>query len=103
MAEYIVSAIAAALGLVCLVISLRQFSEKGFVFNNTYLWIGKAERAKMDKKPHYRQSAIVFALLAAAFFTGALRILLDAAVFSWLFGAIIAAVLIYAIASSIKQ
>ena len=38
----------------CVFISARQFAEKGFLFNNAYLFATKDERAKMEKKPYYR-------------------------------------------------
>mgnify|MGYP000306452257 CR=1 FL=1 len=33
----------------CVFISARQFAEKGFLFNNAYLFATKDERAKMEK------------------------------------------------------
>ncbi|MBR5767795.1 MAG: DUF3784 domain-containing protein [Clostridia bacterium] len=49
------------------VVSARHFGEKGYLFNNAYIWASKDEREKMDKKPYYRQSAVIFAILCAAF------------------------------------
>ena len=34
------------------IISYFSFREKGFLFNNAYLYASKEERATMDKKPH---------------------------------------------------
>ncbi len=56
-----------ALAGICLIISIFQFMEKGFCFNNAYLYASKEERKTMDKSPHYRQSAIVFMLLFFSF------------------------------------
>ena len=57
-------------GIVCsilaigaFIVSVRSFKEKGFLFNNAYLYASKEERATMDKKPHYRQSAVVFLMI----------------------------------------
>lgn len=57
-------------GIVCsilaigaFIVSFRSFKEKGFLFNNAYLYASKEERATMDKKPHYRQSAVVFLMI----------------------------------------
>lgn len=52
---------------ICLVISIFQFMEKGFCFNDEYLYASKEERKKMDMGPYYRQSAIVFLLLFFCF------------------------------------
>jgi|LSQX01.2.fsa_nt_gb hypothetical protein len=49
-----------------LAISILQFLEKGFPFNNIYLSASKEERSKINKKPLYRQSAIVFLILCLA-------------------------------------
>ena len=53
------------LTVVCAVISFFQFRNKGFLFNNSYIYASKQERETMDKKPHYRQSGIVFAFLSS--------------------------------------
>lgn len=42
------------------VLSYRQFNEKGFLFNNAYIFASKQERETMNKKPHYKQSGICF-------------------------------------------
>ena len=80
-----------------------QFKEKGFLFNNAYIWAAKQERETMNKEPHYRQSGIAFALCALIFIFMALECVL---LTSWLWlivGAITVAVLVYAVASSIKK
>ena len=51
----------------CLVLSIRHFQQKGFLWNNAWLFASEQERKHMDKAPHYRQSAIVFALLFLIF------------------------------------
>ena len=71
------------LTVVCAVISFFQFRNKGFLFNNSYIYASKQERETMDKKPHYRPSGIVFALLSSIH--------------------LCIAVLAYAIISSIKE
>ena len=48
-------------------ISFCQFIEKGFLFNNAYIFASEEERKKLDRKKHYRQSAIVFCLLSTVF------------------------------------
>lgn len=102
--EEIISAIVCGmLSIVSLIISVRSFREKGFLFNNAYIWASKRERARMDKRPHYRQSAIVFALMAALFLCMALECVLQT---RWLWiveGGIAVAVLGYAMASSVRE
>ena len=67
MFEIICAIICGALSLIFLIISIMSFMKRGFLFNNAYIWASKQERESMDKKPYYRQSAIVFALFAAVF------------------------------------
>ncbi len=55
------------LSVICAVISFFQFREKGFLFNNAYIYASGQERETMDKKPHYRQSGIVSAFLSSIF------------------------------------
>jgi len=100
MAEIITAIICAVIALVSLVISIRSFKEKGFLFNNAYIWASEKERKSMDKKPHYRQTAIAFAFITALFICIALEALLQA---EWMWivsGAITLSVLVYAIVSS---
>ena len=59
--ENIIGAIVLGIvAIVCYVFSYLQFNEKGFLFNNAYIYASKEERKVMDKKPHYKQSGIVF-------------------------------------------
>ncbi len=103
MEEIIIAVICALLGVAALIVSTRQFMQKGFVFNNAYLWATKEERSRMDKRPHYRQSAIVFALFTAFFFIMAVEMLLDTIWLSGLACLVIIAAVVYAIVSSVKQ
>lgn len=86
----------------CVFISARQFAERGFLFNNAYLFATKDERARMQKKPYYRQSAIVFCLLGAVFFVGALSIAIQIKKLLLLEIPLIVGVVTYTIISSIK-
>ena len=91
------------LAIISLAISILSFHEKGFLFNNAYVWASKVEREKMDKKPHYRQTAIVFGLMALLFLCIAFEVLLRT---GWLWSAVcvIGVIMIgYAIVSSVKQ
>ena len=87
--------------IACFIFSYLQFNERGFLFNNAYIYASKQEREVMDKKPHYRQSGIVFIMIGIIFAINAAEILLKT---GWLFYVVIAITviaIIYAIASSI--
>ena len=101
MKEIIIASILFAVSVFLFFMSVRSFMEKGFLFNNAYIYASKQEREKMNKKPHYRQSAIVFLLLGLIFLLNALAVLLKV---NWIFYigvAVVAITLIYAIVSSI--
>lgn len=92
----------AILSIACLIISIFQFREKGPLLNNAYLFASKQEREALDKKPHYRQSGIVFALLTLIFLCLAVETILQTGWLlpvTWIF---IAVAVLYAILSSIK-
>ena len=54
------------------IFSYLQFQEKGFLFNNAYIYASKQERETMDKKPHYKQSGIVFVFIGIIFLINAI-------------------------------
>lgn len=102
MTQIIIGIAVLILSLVAFVISIRSFMQKGFLFNNAYVYATKEEREKMNKKPYYRQTAIVFLLIGIIFLLLAIDILLK---INWLsYVTIILAVgtLIYAIVSTVK-
>ena len=100
MAELIWAIISGALALIFFILSILHFKEKGFLFNNAYIWASKQEKEKINKHPHYRQSAIAFACSAALFFCMALECILFTGWLWFIAGALSIAVLVYAIASS---
>ena len=78
-----------------------SFVEKGFLFNNAYIYASKEMREKMDKKPYYRQSATVFLLIGLIFLLNGFSVIFET---KWIFYAVIAVVVIamvYAIVSSV--
>ena len=101
MAEIIVSCVMFAFSAAAFVVSIRSFLEKGFLLNNTYLGASKKERETMNKKPYYRQTAIVFFLMGITVLLIGCAILFDAGWITYLAEVIILIILIYAIASSI--
>ena len=78
----ILSCILFLIAIGAFVMSYRSFREKGFLFNNAYIYASKQERETMDKKPHYRQSAIVFLLIGIIFLLNGVSVLLAA---KWIF------------------
>jgi len=71
------SSLTLLLSVASFIIGYFQYMEKGFLFNNAYIYASKEERKRMNKKPYYRQSAIVFTgmgivflVIAAVIFTG---------------------------------
>ena len=90
------------LSLAMFVLALFQLLEKGFLFNNAYIYATARERSTMNKKPYYRQSAIAFGLL------GVMCLIMAGASFigsGWLWAAGFAMAIgtvFYAIASSIR-
>ena len=101
MKEIIIASIPFALSVFLFFMSVRSFMEKGFLFNNAYIYASKQEREKMNKKPYYRQSAIVFLLFGIVFLLLALAVLLEAYWISFVGVAVVIVTLIYAIVSSI--
>lgn len=101
-AELIEAIITLAFAAIMALISVRSFREKGFLFNNAYIWASKAERERMDKKPYYRQSAIVFCLLSAVFLMIGISMILQNSRIQLLEIPLIVGTLVYAIISSIR-
>ena len=91
-----------ALMILCGFISARQFAEKGFLFNNSYLFAAKEERADMNKKPYYRQSAVVFCLLSAVFCVSGLSVVYQIEKLLLLEIPLIIGTVIHAVSSSVK-
>lgn len=100
--ENIITAIILGLiAIACFIISCRQFHQKGFLLNNSYIYAKGKERESMDKKPYYKQSGIVFILIGIVFLINTLEALLET---GWLFYFVIAVILAtitYAIVSSV--
>ena len=101
MKEIILSCILFLIAIGAFVMSYHSFREKGFLFNNAFIYASKQERETMEKKSYYRQSAIVFLMIGVIFLLNGVSVLLAA---NWIFFLVIAiaiAAIVYAIASSI--
>ena len=98
--EKVFLVICLVISVVCFVISAMHFKEKGKLFNNAYLYASQEERERMNKKPYYRQSAIVFLGLGIIFFFNAIQALIEK---DWPFQMVIGlsiCTLVYAVISS---
>ena len=92
-----------ALAGVLLVLTILHFLERGFLLNNAYIYATKEQRKTMDKRPHYRQSAIVFTLLSAAFAVQGAAVLLENFKLGLLWIPLLIAALVYGIVSSARR
>jgi hypothetical protein len=96
--------IAFTLAAACLYLAIRHFMQRGFLLNNAYIFASKKERESMDKKPHYRQSAILFALLCIGFIATGLSIVLkNDKLLLYVLLPICAIAIVYAIVSSVRD
>ena len=100
--EQITLIIVFSIAAVLLLFSIRSFLERGFLLNNAYLYASKEERKTMNKKPYYKQSAIVFCILSAVFLVIGLSLLLQNDIFYLLEIPLIVGVIIYAIVSTVQ-
>lgn len=101
MKEIITAGIAFLIAIFAFVLSVRSFCEKGFLLNNAYLYASKQEREAMDKKPYYRQSAIVFLLIGCIFALNGIAVLLYVKWISYIAIAVVIGTIVYAIVSSV--
>ena len=102
-AELITVIFVFALAIISFIVSLFNFFEKGYLFNNAYIYASEKERKTMDKKPYYRQSAIVFCLVGVIFIIIGLSTLLANSKILFAEIPVIAITLCYAIISSVKN
>lgn len=85
----------------CFVFSYLQFNEKGFLFNNAYIYASEQERKNMDKKPHYKQLGIIFVLIGFIFWINAIDIILQTGWLFYLVTGVAIVAIAYAVVSSV--
>ena len=83
-----------------LLLGIRSFMERGFLLNNAYIYATEEERKTMDKKPYYRQSAIVFCILSIVFVVIGLSVLFRNGSIGLFIIPLVVAAIIYAVVSS---
>ena len=96
-----VALILALLAIGCFVMSIFQFKQKGFLFNNAYIYASEKERESMDKKPHYIQTGIIFVLIGLICAVNAVNVVLQKEFLFFVVLTIAAIAIIYAIVSSV--
>ncbi len=79
-----------------------QFKEKGFLFNNTYIYGSEEERKKMDKTPYYRQSGVVFLLIGIIFAINAVELQIKTGRLFYAVIVVAVITIIFAIASTVR-
>ena len=86
----------------CIAVGARQLAEKGYLFNNAWIYATKKERESLNTKPYYRQSGIVFCLLGLLFTLIGLHAILQDSRLLWLEAALVVGTIAYAILSSLR-
>ena len=99
--EIVFAAVFFAIAALLLLFGIRSFMERGFLLNNAYIYATKEERKTMDKKPYYRQTAVVFCILSVVFVIIGLSVLFHNDSISLLVIPLAAAAIIYAVVSSV--
>ena len=85
-----------------LVLGIMNLCQKGFLFNNAYIYATKEERKSMNKKPFYIQSGIVFVILSAIFVLEGFNALYRDIIFLYIALGLVAVVLIFGIVSTVQ-
>ena len=100
--EIIIAVILALISIISFVIAYFQYQEKGLLLNNASLYSSKEELSKLNKKPYYRQSAVVFLLIGFIFLINAIDVVIKTKfLFYGVIGLIVITIL-YAIISSVR-
>ena len=84
------------------VMAVRQLRCKGYCLNNADIYASKEERDRTDYTPYYRQSGIVFLMIAALTVLNGLYFLLEAGLLLGAAAAVMTVTLVYAVSSSVK-
>ncbi|MDL2237035.1 DUF3784 domain-containing protein [Christensenellaceae bacterium OttesenSCG-928-K19] len=96
------SVITLLLAAASFVIAYRQSKERGFVFNNSYLYASKEERERRDWAPEYKQSKTAFFILGLMFSILTLKIIIKWDWLTFVVVGIAVVLVVYAIASSLN-
>lgn len=102
-AELILAIITFVFAGILAILSIRHFAQKGFLINNAFIWATEEERKKMDKRPYYRQSAVVFCLLSAVFVVIGFSVVFHNGKIQLIEIPFLTGALVYAIVSSVRE
>ena len=102
MATFIISGVLFALAVFMFTLSILSFCNKGTLLNNAYLYASEKERKTMNKKPYYRQSAVVFLLIGLVFICNGAEVLWQIDFLFYIALFFIFTAILYAILSSIQ-
>ena len=80
-----------SISLVCFVISVLSFLQKGYLFNNVYIGASKEQKETMNKKPYYLQSGVIFFILGIIFLLDGFDIIFET---NWIFIIVISLIII---------
>ncbi len=100
--EWITVIVTFSIAIGMAIISFRSFRNKGFLFNNAYIYASKQERETMDKRPHYRQTAIIFLILCLVFIVIGASVILKDSRINLLEVPLLLTAMIYAIVSTVQ-
>ena len=100
--EWICAVLAFAVAAGLIFLSIRSFQNRGKLLNNAYFYASDAERKTMDKKPYYRQTAVIFLILSAIFIIIGVSVILRNSRINLLELPLILAAVIYAIISTVQ-
>ena len=89
-----------SISLVCFVISVLSFLQKGYLFNNVYIGASKEQKETMNKKPYYLQSGVIFFILGIIFLLDGFDILFKT---SWIFFIVISLIIITIICTLVSS
>ena len=97
----VVAIIMYAVSATFLLLSIRSFFQKGVLLNNAYLYASKEERQKMNKKPYYRQTAVILFLIGVIFALNGTALLFELDMLYIAVGALAFVTVVYAVVSSV--
>ena len=101
MEDIIVAIILIIVSVLLFFVSIRSFLEKGYLFNNAYIYASKKERETMNKKHYYRQTAVIFSMMGIVFLLLGFAILLNAFWITYITALVLLVMLVYAVVSGI--
>lgn len=101
-AQIIAGSVFFGLAGLMVLLAVRHFKCRGYCFNNAYIWASGEEREKEDFTPYYRQSGVVFLMIALLSVLEGLYIIL--AFRPIIFGQIVTveAMAFYAVSSTVR-